>query len=67
MAQTTTSGVRERRVAAGISGVAMAEYMGMQVSVYYKKETGDIKWSLEEAQRVAEFFGESIEAIFCAK
>ena len=63
----TTGTVRERRVKAGISGVTLAQYLDMKPSVYYKKETGAIKWSIEEAQRIAEFFGESIEAIFCAK
>lgn len=63
--ETKKDGVRGRRIAAGITGVAMAEHLGIQPSVYYKKETGAIKWSLDEAQRVAEYFGESIEAIFC--
>lgn len=62
--KTKKKGVRDRRIAAGISGVALAEHLGIRPSVYYKKETGAIKWSLDEARRVAKFFGASIEEIF---
>ena len=33
-------------------------------SAYYKKETGDIKFSLEEAVKLAKFFKMPIEKLF---
>lgn len=33
-------------------------------AAYYKKESGIIKFSVEEARRIADYFGMSIEDIF---
>lgn len=59
--------VRKARIKAGISGVAMADRLGIGIPTYYKKETGMIKWSLEEAKSVADFFGTTIDALFYAE
>ena len=59
-----TDAVRKKRLEAGITGVALAEHLGIGTPTYYKKETGAIKWSLEEAKRVADFFGTTIDALF---
>lgn len=56
--------VRNARIARGITGVAMAAHLGMNFPTYYKKETGQIKWSLPEAKAVADFFGTTIDALF---
>lgn len=36
-------------------------------SAYYKKEKGLIKFSLEDAKKISDYFGESIEEIFFDK
>lgn len=58
--------VRELRVERGIPGTVMAEYLGVSVPVYYKKETGAIVWTLENAKAISDYFGRTIEEIFFA-
>ena len=56
--------VRDRRIRAGISGMAMAKVMGINIPTYYKKEAGQIKWSLSESKFLADFFKTTIEDLF---
>ncbi|WP_437131243.1 helix-turn-helix transcriptional regulator [Peptostreptococcus russellii] len=42
----------------------MAKYLGISKSSYYKKEIGEIKISLSEAKKLADFFEINIEALF---
>lgn len=56
--------VRDRRISAGISGMSMARVMGLNVPTYYKKEAGQIKWSLDESKALADFFKTTIDELF---
>ena len=56
--------VRKSRIRAGITGTAMAEIMGVNVPTYYKKEKGQIKWSLVEAKFLADYFKTTVDALF---
>ena len=56
--------VRDRRIKAGITGMAMARVMGINVPTYYKKEAGQIKWSLDESKFLADFFKTTIDELF---
>ena len=56
--------VRDRRIQEGISGMSMARAMGINVPTYYKKEAGQIKWSLDESKWLADFFATTIDALF---
>lgn len=58
------SAVRERRIRAGLSGMAMAQILGMNVPTYYKKEAGQIKWSLDESKILSDFFHTTIDKLF---
>lgn len=42
----------------------MAKYLGISKSSYYKKEIGEIKISLAEAKKLADFFETNIEELF---
>lgn len=59
--------VRERRIRAGISGMAMARLMGINIPTYYRKEAGQIKWSLDESKFLADFFKTTIDELFFGK
>lgn len=59
--------VRELREEAGIKQEEFAEMLEMSPANYSKKERGEIKYSLEEAKKVADFFEKSIEEIFFAE
>lgn len=56
--------VKKLREDAGIKQDFMAELLGISVPNYSKKENGTIKWSLEEAKKIAEHFQKNIEEIF---
>ena len=56
--------VRDRRIHAGISGMSMAQVMGINIPTYYKKEAGQIKWSLDESKFLADFFKTTIDELF---
>ena len=45
----------------------MARYLEISKSSYYKKEMGEIKISLVEAKKLADFFETSIEELFFNK
>lgn len=42
----------------------MAELLKITPATYSKKENGDLRFSLIEAQKIAEFFGKQVEEIF---
>lgn len=49
----------------GISGSDMSALLGLKtVPAYYKKETGNVKFTIDEAKLIADRFDMSIEAIF---
>lgn len=57
--------LREIRNNRDISALDMAEVLGLQTkAAYYKKESGSIKFSLEEAGLIARFLDMKIEDIF---
>lgn len=58
------SSVRELRKAANVKQECMAELIGVSRASYSKKESGQVKYTLEEAKRIADFFGKSIENVF---
>lgn len=66
MKRYNVEAVRQRRVRAGITGTAMASIMGLHVPTYYKKEAGQIKWSLDEAKFLADYFKEPLDTLFFA-
>lgn len=47
-----------------ISSEAIAKIIGIQKITYYKKERGEIKFTLDEARKIALHFNEKIENIF---
>jgi transcriptional regulator with XRE-family HTH domain len=56
--------VRDVRHEKGITISDIAEHLGMSRCNYSKKELGLIRFSLEEAQKVSDFFGTNIETLF---
>ena len=60
------SRVRELRESANIKQDCMAELIGVSPASYSKKENGQVKCTLEEAKKIADFFGKTIEEIFFA-
>lgn len=57
--------LREIRNRKNISALEMARILGLKTpAAYYKKENGTIKFSLEEADKIAKFLGLPIEVIF---
>lgn len=56
--------IREERIKRGITGVAMAEHLGMDYRTYYRKERGERAWKLEEAIQLAQFLEMSVEDLF---
>lgn len=57
-------GIRELRISKGLSASYMANVIGCSLGNYYKKESGDLRFSLDEARAIAAVLGESIEACF---
>lgn len=48
-----------------ISALEMAQLLGLETAAaYYKKESGAIKFSLEEAKKIAEYLKMPIDDIF---
>ena len=56
--------VKKLRLSRNLSQERIAGWLNMSVSTYSKKENGRLKWSLEEAKKLAEYFGMTIEEIF---
>ena len=64
MPEYNIDAVRNRRISAGIAGTAMAEIMNLGFPTYYKKEKGQIKWTLAEGKFLADLFGTTIDELF---
>lgn len=59
--------LRQIRKRKGYSAKKMATALGLQTeAAYYKKETGLIRFSLEEARIVSELLDEPMETLFFA-
>lgn len=58
------SNVRKIRIQQRWKGEEVAEALNISLPAYYKKETGQLRFSLEEAKALSDFFGLSIEEIF---
>lgn len=56
--------VRDYRHASGVTAEELARLLDIAITVYYKKETGKIRWTLCEAKFLADYFGRPIEEIF---
>lgn len=56
--------VRELRLQLKIPAKALSEILEISSCNYYKKELGQIGFSLEEAKKIAVFFNKSVESIF---
>ena len=54
----------EADVRSGIRLKECADVIGVQEACYCKKELGDLKFSLEEAKALAEFFKLPVEVLF---
>lgn len=51
-----------------ISAKEMSEILGLTTtSAYYKKENESVKFTLDEAKKIADYFKKSIEDIFFEK
>lgn len=49
----------------GVSAEIIAKLLGLETkAAYYKKETGDVKFTLPEAKKIADYFNMPIEEIF---
>ncbi|BES66087.1 hypothetical protein SANA_25260 [Gottschalkiaceae bacterium SANA] len=57
--------LRVLRKQEGVSAKELAELLDLKTKAsYYKKESGAIKFSIEEARKIASYFNKSIEEIF---
>lgn len=57
--------LRGLRVKRNIPVKTLANLLGLKTeAAYYKKETGTVKFTLEEATAIAHFFSVSVEDIF---
>ena len=58
------SNIRRLREKRHLTQAEMADYLGMSLANYGKKENNQIRFSINEAKRLSDFFGLSIEQIF---
>ena len=58
------SKIRRLREDNNLTQAQMANYLGMSLANYGKKENNQIRFSINEAKRLSDFFGLSIEQIF---
>lgn len=49
-----------------IKAKTLCELIGVKRITYYKKESGTVKFSLDEAKKISDFLGMPIEDIFFA-
>lgn len=59
--------LRKIRTERGIRLKECADVIGVQEACYCKKELGDLKFSLEEAKALADFFKLPVEVLFLKK
>lgn len=56
--------VKKLRLSRNLPQERIADWLNMSTATYSKKENGRLKWSLEEAKKLAEYFDMTIEALF---
>lgn len=57
--------LKEIRVKKNVTAEQMAKLLGLKTkAAYYKKEAGKVKFSIDEAKAISEYFNVSIEKIF---
>lgn len=57
--------LKKLRVERNISAEDMSKILGLETkAAYYKKESGNVKFSLMEAKKISDFFNIPIEEIF---
>ena len=57
--------LKKLRVERNVSAEEMSKILGLETkAAYYKKESGNVKFSLLEAKRISDFFNIPIEEIF---
>ena len=58
--------LRNLREESNLNQEFMAKFLNISSANYCKKESGSIKFSLQEAKKIADFFNKTIEEIFFA-
>lgn len=56
--------LRSARVSAGLTQAQMGAKLGLTMAGYRQKETGERKITIEEAKKMAEVLGKSLNDIF---
>lgn len=57
--------LKKLRLERNISAEEMSKILGLETkAAYYKKESGNVKFSLLEAKKISDFFNIPIEEIF---
>lgn len=57
--------LKKLRVEHNVSAEEMSKILGLETkAAYYKKESGNVKFSLLEAKKISDFFNIPIEEIF---
>ncbi len=57
--------IRNFRTQNKVPARKIADVLGLKtMAAYYKKESGCVGFSLEDAKKISEYFGKSIEEIF---
>lgn len=56
--------IRQERIERGINAQVFADLIGVNVPTYYKKEAGDLRFSLLEAKKIADYLSASIDELF---
>jgi len=56
--------LKQIRTEKNIMSKEMAELLGLKKALYSKKENGQVKFSLEESKKIADYFNMKIEDIF---
>lgn len=59
--------VKQLRIKNKMSQKELAEYLGVSEATYSKKENRKLRFSIKEAKKMADLYGESIENIFFAR
>lgn len=56
--------LRQARVAAGLTQAEMGAKLGLTMAGYRQKEIGERRITIEEAQKMADILGKSLDDIF---
>jgi transcriptional regulator with XRE-family HTH domain len=56
--------LRRARIEAGLTQADMGEKMGLTMAGYRQKEIGDRKITIEDAQKISNILGKSLDDIF---